>query len=117
MFLLKDNSDAIKDTIPFDYHVGGLVMTASDYKKLFVSAPNYRVSVKFRYTEFRPQYIQNDYEKEIPKGWLNEEYTILKVYNYANKVSRAEYVFKANEKYLIQIKIPASSTILITHKK
>ena len=117
MFLLKDSSGVIKDKMPFDYHVGGLVMAASDYEKLFKSTSEYRIFVKFKYAEFRPENIQNTYEKEIPKGWLNDEYIILKVYNYANKANRAEYVFKPREEYLIQIKIPASSTILITHKK
>lgn len=117
VFLLRDSTGAIKDKLPFDYHVGGLIMSPSDYKKLFSYDPKYRISIKFKYTEFRPRCGEHTYEEEIPKGWLNEEYMIFNVYNASNKGNRAKYFFKPGQEYLIQIKIPSYSTILITHGK
>jgi hypothetical protein len=117
VFLLKDSTGTIKDKISFDYHVGGLGISAVDYKTLFASNPEYSIFIKFKHTVFRPNYTEYIYEKEIPRKWLNEEYIILKIYNASNKVSRAKYFFKHGQKYLIRIKIPGSSTILITRKK
>lgn len=117
IFLFKDSAGTIKDKISFDYKVGGLLMSSSDYKKLLSPNPEHRIFIKFKHIEFRPHHVEYTYEKEIPNGWINKEYIIFRVFNASNKVNRTKYFFKQGEEYLIQIKIPGSSTLLITRKQ
>ena len=116
-FLIMDSVGTIKEKIPFNYHVGGLGLSLSDYKKLFASNSDSRILIRFKHVQFRPTYVEYSYEKEIPKGWLNEEYMVLKVYNKSVKSNRAKYFYKPGQRYIIQVKIPGSSTIPITRKK
>lgn len=116
-FMSGDSLGCIKDTIPFEYHVGYLSMSPANYKKFFSLNPSSRVFINFLHLLFRPQHFEKIYRKEIPREWLNEEYIILKVYNVSNKESRAKYYFKPEEQSLIQIIIPGNSTILTTRTK
>jgi hypothetical protein len=115
--LIKDSSGIKMDEIPFDFHVGGLLMSSLDYKKLFNINPKLRIFIKFKYKVFYPKYDEFLYESEIPVGWLNKEYIILKVYNKSDKINREKYVFGNGEKYLVQIMIPGSSSILKAKSK
>lgn len=116
MFLLQDSTGVVRDKLPFTYHVGSLSMSLADYNKLFGSNKGYKVVLTFIHTEFRPRYSQHTYEKLIPSEWLNEQYIILKVYNRSLSANRSKYVFGKGQQYLIQVKVPGSGSILVTHK-
>jgi hypothetical protein len=112
--LLKDSSGIKKDEIKFDFHVGGLLMSSPDYEKLLNINRGSRIIIKFKYKVFYPKFGEFSYEIEIPEGWINKEYIILKIYNESNKINREKYFFKNGQKYLVQIIIPGSSSILKT---
>lgn len=114
--IFNDSAGIKKDEISFDFHVGRIQMSLQDYKKLFSIDAGNRIFIRFKYKKFYPKYAEYAYEKEIPNGWFNKDYMIFKIYNAFNKAARARYFFKHGEKYLIQIKIPGSSTLLITRK-
>lgn len=112
VILLRDDQGAIKDSLTFDYHVGGLALSSTNYEKLFASNPHYRILVKFKYEIIWPKYQVFNYQSEIPSRWLNEEFIIFKFYNSSNKESRAKYLFSNGNRYIVQVIIPSKRTVL-----
>jgi len=116
VFLIKDSAGNIKDKIPFDYEVGGLSMSSSNYHKLFFQYLKDEVTINFSYRNLDTNSSEAyKYEKEIPKGWLNETYMIFKVYNYYNRESRKKYFLKKGG-YGVEIRVPGAGSVIPTRK-
>ena len=111
-FLAKDSSGNLKDSIPFKYEVGDLMMSSDDYRKLFLDTYTAKLFMNFAWLE----YMKGDteihyYEREIPRGWINKLYMILYIYNYSNKESRTKYAIDKGG-YNIRIMIPGMSMVV-----
>jgi hypothetical protein len=110
-FLIKDSA-GIKDKIPFDYQVGGLVMSSSNYRKLFLQYSGSEIDINFKYRKLDSNSDEaHEYKKKIPEGWMNEMYIIFKVYNYYNKESRKKYFLKKDD-YGIEISVPGAGSVI-----
>lgn len=111
-FLFKTQQNNIEDTIPFNYQVGGLMLTSSNYKKLFIQDSTAEIIIKFKYKRLFSSFVEiHDYEKRIPSTWINELYIILNIYNYYNATSRKKYYMRKGE-YLIQLQVPGKQNVL-----
>ena len=125
IFLIKDSIGMIKDSIKFDYQIGGLDLESSAYNKFFKVNQTYNIFVRFKEKDFKlnttyiyQEQIPNKYiNDEYPNGFINERYFIVKIFNKFNGDSRAKYYFKKNENYIVQIEIPGFSSLLPTLKK
>jgi len=124
-FLIKDSLDVVKDSINFDYEVGKLNLTKSDFNKFFNVKQDFNIFLKFELKQLQPdttfifiKQIHNKYiNREYPNGFINKGYFIVKIFNKFNKENRAKYYFKKDENYIVQIKIPGFSTLLPNLKK
>jgi hypothetical protein len=111
-FSAVDSEGIIKYRIPFEYRVGSLVISSSDYTRLFSIDAKSNVLIDFKYTKVgRDSSEGYEYKKEIPAKWLNEKYMIFKIYNYTNKESRAKYVLRKG-KYGIEISVPGAGSVI-----
>jgi len=125
VFIIKDNTGTVKDSIKFKYEIGGLDMDQSAYNKFFNVKQSYNIFVKFNEqsakldtTYVYQKQIPNKYiNSEYPNGYINKRYFAIKIFNKFNVESRSKYYFKMNESYVVQIIIPGFSTILPTLKK
>ncbi len=126
VFRIMDSTKNVKDSINFDYHIGRLVMSAADYER-FVNF-NQRDRLWLRIGKLGDDsYTRNWYEisipteyinEEYPKGFINEEYIIVKIFNKSkNKECNKKYVFPNGKNYVSQIIIRGMSTIIPVWKK
>jgi hypothetical protein len=111
-FSIIDSGGVVKDRIPFDYRVGNLLISPSDYTKLFSLSTKGKVSINFKYSKIGPNSSEvYKYKKEIPAEWLNEKYMIFKVYNFDNKDSRGKYALKRDQ-YGIEVSVPGAGSVI-----
>jgi hypothetical protein len=111
-FSAVDSGVIIKNRIPFEYRVGSLLISPSDYTRLFSIGAKSNVLIDFKYTKIGHDSSEGyEYKKEIPAKWLNERYMIFKIYNYANKESRAKYVLRKGQ-YGIEMSVPGAGSVI-----
>lgn len=114
--LIKDSLDTLKDKFSFDYQVGGLLLSNSNYRDLFSKYSRCKIIISFKYEQLHLNESKVfEYEKEIPAGWLNEVYIIFKIYNYSNLESRKKYFLKKNS-YAIEINVPGAGSSIPLRK-
>ena len=125
VFLIKDSIGTTTDSVMFDYDVGVLSFSKSEYRKLFATKPLNKLSLKiyhlsqdadttFIYEKRVPiEYFNSEY----PHGYLNKEYFIVKIFNKFDSVSRSKYYFEKNQSYLMLITIPGMGDIIPRLKK
>jgi hypothetical protein len=90
-FSLYDSAGYSESCIPFNYHVGWIELTDSDYHKLLFHRPNDRIAFSFTYKVSDSSRIYKHYTLEIPQEMINKVYLIIGVYNYENLESREKY--------------------------
>ncbi|WP_068402791.1 hypothetical protein [Pedobacter cryoconitis] len=113
-FIVKDSTGKfIKDQIPFEYHVGRLMLPSEGYNKLYTMLSKHRIFIRFKLRELHPQAFDVQYEGEIPFYFLNEEYLICRIYNIKSKENRLKYNFRG-KKYLFNLIMPGTAMILLT---
>jgi hypothetical protein len=116
VFIITDSSRILKDTLSFDYEVGSIKMSSSNYNKLFFRNPQTKIEIKFKYESYQSHFTDvYEYKTEIPSEWINEMYIILKVYNYFNKESRRKYFLKKGG-YGIEIRVPGAGSVIPLRK-
>ena len=116
-FTIFDSLGHTIDSIPFEYHIGWLELSGQSYIKLFTEYSNDEIKISFLFNHisaYDENYTQKYIEK-IPKGWLNEQYMILKAYNYRDPFSRKKYTLK-KDTYDIEIITPKGKIFLDKNK-
>lgn len=107
-FLMKDSTGNVTAKLPFNYKVGGLEVSASDYKILFSKSNNSKKFIRFKFNGPKTLYNPKLYQCPI---WLNEDYIIMNVYNKYNKLNNEKFDF-GNSEYLVQIETSLFTNIL-----
>ena len=96
-FSIYDNSGSPEDSIPFEYHVGYIEFNSIDYQNLIHKYVDARIFINFKYEKFGSNaYFTKNYKEELPKGGLNEQYMVIKIYNYIDTESRKKFSLKKN---------------------
>ena len=120
VFRVIDSNKNVQDSITFEYHIGRLVMNAASYKRFVNFDQRYQLLLKIgelgadSYTwswyeiPIPTKYINGEY----PKGFINEEYFIVKIFNKSDEVSRERYVFPDDKYYITRVIIPGMSTLI-----
>lgn len=112
--LIKDSTGTVvKDKISFKYQVGRLMLTSSDYNKLFKASIKSRILMKFTYRTLDTHVIDNQYEGEISPDFINKEYIICRIYNLMPKENRLKYDFRGR-KYIFNLTAPDLNTLFYT---
>lgn len=80
-------SDTDIKTVPVSYHPGSLSLAKVDRDHLLSLADSIRLFLRFEYNEYTTQGNQKvlNYEIEIGKGWLEQAYMILHIFNTEKK--------------------------------
>lgn len=107
--LIAQNEDNSKDTIYIDYTPGNLSMKVIDYEKLTDSKVK-KIILQFEYTL---NYNTYNYNLDIKKGWLDNHFYILYIYNtdigkFKNLINPLE-----GKNYNFEFEYPGGGTSLI----
>ena len=111
---IKDCGNQVKDSIPFKYEAGDMVISTSDYKKLLSLDMRTNYATKFIYEQFCPERIRYEYFKEWEGPLLSYRYIIFRIYNFSNKINYKKFYERTG--YGITIQCPAYTTILSKKK-
>ena len=115
-FLITKKAQNIRDTFKFQYQVGTLLLSSSDYENLFSLDSTSTIKIKFKYIKFSSNQTQiYSYEKVLRDTWVNEVYIILNVFNYFDAESRKKY-FIRKDQYVIQIQVPGGGNVIAKRK-
>lgn len=115
-FEINDTIKHTKVTVPFKYQVGKLILAKDSYESLMSIYRAYDSYIFFKHISPVVNNNKIQYKKHIPRGWLNETYTILNVYNYFDKESRSRYVMPKRG-YAISLEIPGISEYIVMRKR
>jgi hypothetical protein len=111
-FLINNSTGKSIDTVRFEYQVGALIIKKHDYSRLHSIDSNSQVFICFNYWNYMFDHDKIfTYKCKITPEWLNEDYIILKIYNYANKYSRKKYEIKKNS-YRFIIEVPGHENVI-----
>jgi hypothetical protein len=111
-FLIQDSAGNVRDTLPFLYGVGGLVLTEENYNKLFRFSPGSQIYINFHYYQWNKHEGSQDfnYKQKLSARCINEWYTILKIHNYSLRESRKEYTSNGDG-FAVQISYPGGGIV------
>lgn len=111
-FSNKDTIGNIKDSIPFAYEVGGLLLSSDNYKKLITYPHQSNLYINFIYIDNNQFY---KYQKRISAEWINELYLILKIHNYSLRESKKQYT-RNGDGFGTQIIFPGGGAVFPMEK-
>lgn len=115
-FLIQNKIHYKQDTLRFQYQVGGLLLSSTDYQNLFLVDSLSTITIKFKYRNFTQNFTHvYNYEKVLRNTWINESYIILNVFNYYDADSRKKYFISKNQ-YLIQVQVPGGGNVIARRK-
>lgn len=104
-----------KNKIAFQYETGDLLLNDKDLKIIQSTDQNTDVNIEFIYKKVYPEVYERQYVIKTKLHWINQRYSILKIYNYDNKKNR-KYFLK-NKGYDFEIFKPGQSKILPRKKR
>src|ERR1700749_3638406 len=108
VFHIIDSNKTVKDSITFEYHIGRLVMATADYSRFINFNQHYQLLLKigelgadsYTWTWYEIAIPTKYINWEYPKGFINQEYFIVKIFNKSDEVSRERYVFPDDKYYI-----------------
>jgi hypothetical protein len=113
-FLIEDILGNPIDTIPFNYVVSKATVTAKQYRELMSLAPKDKVVLRFGYDRSYPnvnvpeEYYE--YETKMSARYFNDEYIIVKIYNFANPLNK---IYAPSKKgYGVELYTPNGVTLI-----
>lgn len=92
-FVVKDRMLNTKDQLPFEYHVGHLMLTNEGYSKLFTAPLKSIISMEFKFQNKDNGFLEKSYQVEIPPDFINEEYIICGIYHVELNENKLMYYF------------------------
>lgn len=115
--IIKDKNGKEINTFLTSYHAGDLSFKESDYKKLSGSEFDSMIMV-LKYTDICNDEVQYyNYNIEFKKGWLNNYFFILKIYNTDKKKYRKLFKPLEGKKYTLEYDSSNGQMLQITKKK
>jgi hypothetical protein len=111
--IISDSTSILKAS----YFPGNLSMSAIDYKKLF-SLSVRSIYLKFIYYEYinSIQKIYN-YDIELKKPWLNDDFNIIRIYNLDNAKYKGRFdPVEKGKNYNFELESPSHSFQIISKK-
>jgi hypothetical protein len=110
------SKDGSKQIIDADYYPGNLSIYEEDYDKLLEENIK-SVFIAFDFWDFSEadQHIVN-FEIEIKRGWMENNYCILYVYNTNKKKYRKMFCTEEGKNYALEIEYPGGSVKKIRKK-
>lgn len=101
--------------IDFQYVTGDLLIKEEDLRRIQSMDQNTDVRIEFIYRKVYPKIYERQYVILTKLHWINQRYSIVKIYNYDNKKNRR--YFLKNKGYDFEIFKPGQSKILPRRKK
>lgn len=114
----KDNKGNIINTFNAEYHAGNLSIKESDYQDLLNNDSISSIDMSLKYSKVcNDETYYYDYNIDFKRGWLNNYFFVLKIYNTEKKKYRKIYEPLKGKKYTFEYDSSNGQMLRITKKK
>lgn len=111
--IISVSENGAREVINVDYHPGSLSLIEADYKKLLDSSVK-KIFLALNYIEYSNNKVKTyNYEIDLKKGWLNNLYFILYIYNTTKSRYKRLFNDKRGIGYVYEFEYPGGGTKLI----
>lgn len=113
--IIAVNNDGEEEKIEVSYYPGNLSLNEANYRKLMDSSVQ-KIYLSFYYTDFiKKKRNDYNYKVELKKGWFEDYFFILRVYNTDKK--KYKYRGMPGKKYVVDYDYPGGGVIEVGPQK